>query len=335
MLSFYRQFAAALQQTPVVLATIVQVKGSTPREVGAKMVIRPDGTLIGTIGGGAGEGRVIYQALQVFLTGEKQWVEVDLTGVAHRETQGVCGGKMSVWLERWQDDAALALVNSIVESLESGRSFLLITPLVQDRSPYLQLTPNPDLEPALNFQEVLTAPPTLLIIGAGHCAVPLAQVAHLAGFQVIVQDDRPEFAHADRFPTAIRVFVGTIAEVLQGLDDITHLYVALVTRGYQQDLAALRILVHHPLNYLGMIGSEKRVRTVYQALQQEGIPPEAVQHIHAPIGLDIGALTPEEIAISIGAELIKVRRGGTGESLSERLRQLESGKTLRIHTSLG
>jgi xanthine dehydrogenase accessory factor len=303
----YRQL---LENLPAVLATVVQSKGSVPREVGAKMIIA-DQQIFGTIGGGAGEAKVIQQALEVLETGEKQWVEIDLTGAPQRETQGICGGMMRVWLERWNGERA-ALIQQILTKLESGQSVSIVTPF--DSSPYLS-----DDCPEQAFIETIEPAPTLLIVGAGHCGIQLAKVADLIGFQVIVQDDRSEWANVDRYPNA-RIFNCSIDEAVNQLSTHAQLYAALVTRGYQYDLAALKALVEIPCRYIGMIGSEKRVRQVFQT---SGIPREKLRSIHAPIGLDIGALTPEEIAISISAELILVRRGGTGRSLSESLRMID------------
>lgn len=311
---FDRQFAEVLETMPAVLATVIQTQGSVPREVGAKMLICADGRILGTIGGGAGEAKVIQQARLILETGHKQWVEIDLTGVPHRETQGICGGTMRVWLERWQGERSLALVRQMMTLLESGQAVSIVTPF-DDRSPYL----SQDC-PEQAFIETQCPAPTLLIVGAGHCGIQLAKVADLVGFQVIVQDDRAEWANADLYPQA-RVAHGAIDQVVDELADHTELYAALVTRGYQYDLAALKALLNRklPCRYLGMIGSEKRVRKVYQTLE---IEPEKLRSIYAPIGLEIGALTPEEIAVSICAELIMVRRGGTGRSLSERLRTM-------------
>lgn len=337
MLDFYHQLATHLLSTPLVLATVTHIKGSTPREVGAKMAICSDGSSIGTIGGGAGEAKVIQKALEVINTGIKQFVEIDLSGASHRETQGVCGGWMQIWLERWQGETAQALVNQILELLQSGQTATLITPIEPDQSPYLSRAIDRAIAAASStpnfafFSEILQPLPTLLIVGAGHVAIPLAQVAHLAGFRVAVQDDRPEFATQQRFPSAAVILPQPVEPALDCLGDCTQLYAALVTRGYSHDLVALKALIQQRTEYLGMIGSEKRVKTVYQALKQTGIPgmedtqlAGQLQKIHAPIGLDIGALTPEEIAISICAELIKVRRGGSGLSLAENMRRLTS-----------
>lgn len=310
---FDRQFAEVLETMPAVLATVIQTKGSVPREVGAKMLICADGRTLGTIGGGAGEAKVIQQARSILETGQKQWVEIDLTGTPQRETQGICGGMMRVWLERWQGDRAISLVYQIIDLLESGQMVSIVTPFDTERSPYLS-----EECPDQAFIETLQPPPTLLIVGAGHCGIQLAKVANLIGFRVIVQDDRSEWANADLYPNA-KVFNSSIEQVVSDLANHVELYAALVTRGYQYDLAALSALLERslPCRYLGMIGSEKRVRQVYQALKISG---EKVRSIYAPIGLDIGALTPEEIAVSISAELIMVRRGGTGRSLSQGVR---------------
>ena len=306
MIEFYRQFAQWLTQEPVVLATVTRVHGSVPREVGAKMIVCSD-RIFGTIGGGAGEAKAIQQSLIVLETGQKQRIEIDLTGAPQRETQGICGGKMQVWLERWSGEAAITLVQSILHLL-SEQTATLVTPFDADRAPYLVHLA--ESTPPNAFVETLQPPPTLLIIGAGHVGESLAKVAHLIGFQIMVQDDRPEWANSQRYPDAAGIFNDPIDQVVEQFSIHSNLYVALVTRGYQYDLAALECLLNRDITYayIGMIGSEKRVRQVYQALAKIGISESKLKGIYAPIGLEIGALTPEEIAVSIAAELILVRR---------------------------
>jgi xanthine dehydrogenase accessory factor len=318
MLEFYQKLAETLKQTSVVLATVTNTKGSVPREIGAKMLIFLNSKTFGTIGGGAGEAKIINQALQIFQTGKKQLIEIDLSGAPQRETQGICGGTMLVLLELWSDNKAITLVNQILDILTSGQRGIIITPFDADKKPYLKTSQTLDLPIVENnaFIEPLISPPTLLIIGAGHIALSLAQVAKIAGFQIIVQDDRLNFATTERFPQASLLLPQPITSIQEILDKTPDLYVALVTRSYIEDLPALRLLWNRKLPYIGMVGSKKRVQTVYKMLQDEGYSSEFIQQIHAPIGLDIGALTPEEIAISICAELIQVRRRETGNPLS-------------------
>lgn len=324
MMTCFQQLAQALTLGPAVLATVTSVRGSVPREVGARLVVDATGQAFNTIGGGAGEAKVLAQAQAVLKTGESQWVEIDLSGAPQRPIQGVCGGHMRVWLERWQGEAAKALVESILQRLHEGRAVALATPL--DGRGFSYVVDGDDtiaLDPALVFVDHLQPPPTLLIVGAGHVGIQLAKVAHLIGFQITVQDDRADWANAVYYPQASHILAVPVEDAIATLAHHQALYAALVTRGYTYDLAALKALLQRalPCPYIGMIGSEKRVRQVYQAVEQAGIPREKLAQIYAPIGLDIGALTPEEIAVSIGAELILVRRGGTGRSLSERLRQ--------------
>lgn len=168
------------------------------------------------------------------------------------------------------------------------------------------------------YVEPYTPPPVLVVVGGGHVGQALARMAKPAGFDVWVLDDRPEYANDQLFPTADRV---VCAPFIEGLDRFNlgpaH-YVVLVTRGHHYDMRCLRHVIQRPVRYIGMIGSRTRVDTVFRMLQEnDGIDPSALKKVHAPIGLDIGARTPAEIAVSILGELIKVRRGGTGISLSQ------------------
>ena len=159
------------------------------------------------------------------------------------------------------------------------------------------------------YIEPLTAAPRLYIIGAGHVGWHLGRLAHEAGYRIHVIDDREKFANGDRFPGAAEIIVDDISAWLASADLPADAYVAVVTRGHQHDLSALRALANRPLRYLGMIGSRAKVTRVYDALAAEGISADALKAVHAPIGLDIGAVTPAEIAVSILAEMIAVRHG--------------------------
>ena len=165
--------------------------------------------------------------------------------------------------------------------------------------------------------EVAERPATLLIVGGGHIGQSLAGIASQVGFSVAVLDDREAFANAERFPTADRVICGDFAEELRRFPIDAHTYIVLVSRGHKQDELSLREVATSEAAYVGMIGSRRRVGAVLTHLTREGLPQEALGRVHTPIGLDIGAETPEEIAVSIIAQIISVRRGGSGAAMSE------------------
>ena len=165
--------------------------------------------------------------------------------------------------------------------------------------------------------EMTERPATLLIVGGGHVGQSMATIGAHAGFSVAVLDDREAFANRERFPMADQVICGDFVEELRGFPIDTNTYIVLVSRGHKQDELSLREVVRSDAAYVGMIGSLRRVGTVLTHLAREGFPREALERVHTPIGLDIGAETPEEIAVSIVAELIAVRRGGSGHKLSE------------------
>ena len=172
------------------------------------------------------------------------------------------------------------------------------------------------------YLEPHVAPPELVIVGAGHVARPLCQVGAQLGFRVTVLDDRPEFATRERFPDAAVVRPADFADPLRGIRIGRRTYLVLVTRGHKYDFEALRSLLlgSDVPAYVGMIGSRRRTRAALEALARAGIGADRLAAVHAPIGLDVGAETPEEIAVAIAAELVMVRRGGTGQRLRDRER---------------
>jgi xanthine dehydrogenase accessory factor len=184
------------------------------------------------------------------------------------------------------------------------------------------------------FVEVQHRPPELIVVGAGHIAVPLARLGTLCNFTVTVLDDRPQFANRQRFPEADQVLATSLRETMAGWVAGGRMgpdtYVVLVTRGHQYDVDCLLEILDEPLAYIGMIGSQRRVRTVFNLLSQEmGIPAEKFDRVYAPIGLDIGARTPPEIAVCIMAEIIKVLRGGSARSISDQRRDAEQRRRTR------
>jgi xanthine dehydrogenase accessory factor len=191
------------------------------------------------------------------------------------------------------------------------------------------------------FVEVQARAPHLIIVGAGHIAVPLAASAKLCDFEVTVLDDRPQYAHPARFPTADRVIAGPFRAELNNLRPEgahgeklpfdNHTYIVMVTRGHQYDVESLLEVLDDPLAYVGMIGSRRRVRAVFELLEQEqGIPPHKFDRVHAPIGIDIGAITPAEIAVCIMAEIINVLRAGPAVGISEQIRRERLDRRERV-----
>jgi xanthine dehydrogenase accessory factor len=170
----------------------------------------------------------------------------------------------------------------------------------------------------------LTPSPHVFIVGAGHVGFHVARIAHAAGFRVHVIDDREKFANADRFPDAAEVVVEPIAAWLERAAIPPEAYAVIVTRGHKADLEAVRTLATRELKYLGLIGSRAKVVRITRALLSEGMPAEAIDRVHAPIGLDIGAVTPVEIAISIVAELVAVRRGADTSAVAMSTRRKNS-----------
>jgi xanthine dehydrogenase accessory factor len=167
------------------------------------------------------------------------------------------------------------------------------------------------------FFEVIPAIHRAIIVGAGHLAIPLVKFAKVLGFHITVLDDRVMYANRDRFPEADEVLTGDMAATLRGLEITPQTYIVLITRGHQFDEPCLREVIHSKAKYIGMIGSKRRLKACFIRFRDEdGIPEDLLKRVYAPIGLDIGAESPEEIALSIISEMIKVRRGGTAQSLA-------------------
>lgn len=366
---FYHQLHDLLQAgESVAVATVVATRGSTPREVGAKMIVRRSGATVGTVGGGCGEAQVWRTALQVLDTGASQGISVDLTEEVHLEAAGACGGTMELWVEPWlgeveSPDARVARLlaesqgrrQSVVlatvaagsgSSCPSARRAVVSTEavllsglgpvlpegwLLREAAAALELEggrfatyeaaaqgPHDELATVRLWLEPVKPPPRLMVLGAGHIALPLVAMGRLLGFQVAVLDDRAAFANRERFPEADIVLAADFGDGIRRLGVDRDSYVVLVTRGHRHDVECLRQLVGRESAYLGMIGSRRRVKGVFDLLQREGAPVEGLRRLHAPIGLDLGARTPAEIALSIVAEIVKVRRGGRAQSLSDR-----------------
>jgi xanthine dehydrogenase accessory factor len=172
--------------------------------------------------------------------------------------------------------------------------------------------------------------PELIIVGAGHIAVPLANLAHALDFEVTVIDDRASFANKERFPQARQILVGGAEVSLGSLKITPRSHLVLVTRAHSHDVEALRAVITSDAAYIGMIGSQRRVWAVYKLLHDEGVPAEQLLRVRAPIGLDLGGNTPAEIALCIMSEIVLLRRGGTGAPMSDRLRGRYQARLARL-----
>ncbi len=185
------------------------------------------------------------------------------------------------------------------------------------------------------FVEPFLPPPVLLIAGAGHIAAPLASIAHLMRYSVSVTDDRVSFASRERFPDAKRVLLGDIEETLRNYPITSRTHIVLVTRAHAHDVQGLRAIIDSPAAYIGMIGSQRRVWAVFKLLHEEGIPAEKLLRVRAPIGLDLGGSTPEEIALCIMAEITRLRYGGSGIAMSDSLRSRYIERLKRLDQDAG
>ena len=236
------------------VATITNVRGSIPSFQTAKMLVRDDGSIAGTVGGGCVEAEVWQAAREVMEEEKPRSLTFNLNNTPKYDTGLVCGGTLEIFVE-------------------------------------------PVLPAAL-----------LYIFGAGHVAYSLYKVATLAGFDVTVVDDRESYANRERFPDAREVIADDFQAVTARLHVPEGSYIVIVTRGHHDDMRVLRWAVEVRARYLGMIGSKRKTISIYKELEKEGIPAEKFAQVHAPVGLEIGAVTPEEIAIAIVAEMIAERR---------------------------
>lgn len=295
-MTFFSQLARHLADGPVALATVTAARGSTPRVAGARQGFSPSGASFGTVGGGVAEARVAELAAATLRDGTPREWQADLRGRPGELRDGVCGGVMTVSVVRL-DTESKPVAAAIADALAEGKRVTVSTntsgaPLALDASG--------------NFVETLEPSPRLLVIGAGHIGRALAALAVTLDFAVTVQDDRPEWLDAAEFPAAATLVPDLDAAVAALNRWQGERYAALVTRGIPQDFAALRALpAANPLTYVGLLGSRKRVATVRTELDSLPFAPGV---LHAPVGVEIGAETPAEIAVSIAAEMIALRR---------------------------
>ena len=237
------------------LATIVRRIGSTPRKDNAKMLIRADGSTLGSVGGGCVEAEVWQQAKKVIESNRTRLVHYEMTDEDAREEGLICGGTVEV------------------------------------------------------FVEPITPQPKVVILGAGHVGQAIAQVLARLGYKLCIVDDRETFANRQRFPWAQEIRACPFTQALEGVGVPENSFVLVVTRGHSHDQDALEAVLKTPVRYLGLVGSRRKVRILVENLLKKGHFPQAFENLYAPIGLSIGSETPEEIAVSVAAELIAIQKG--------------------------
>ncbi len=238
------------------LATIVAAEGSVPRRAGSKMLVWPNGEIVGTVGGGAVEAQVIREAQAAQRDGQTRLLTYKLNAHSAEEGPGVCGGTVQI------------------------------------------------------FIEPLLPPPTVIVVGVGHVGKAVAELAKWLGLRVVVADDRTGYATAENIPEADAYVEAPAEELAAALDLTPRTYVVAVTRGLAVDRHLIPALLASDVPYVGLIGSRRRWALTAKKLREDGLSEEDLARVHTPIGLDIGAETPKEIAVSILAEVIHVMRHG-------------------------
>ena len=346
------------------LATVINVRGSTPREVGAKMIVRDDGQF-GTIGGGCGEAEVFRKARLLLDEGRgARLTEIDLTGDFDQQQIGTCGGIMDVFVDIWMPASDLETAQQLATAAERNRPAALLT-LVHSADPgsvgarsivdpateesrlvsaleiprralaqlvartrdgipaLIEISDNGGANPVTRvdgerprlFLDPVAGAQRLVIAGAGHIAQPLAALGAMLGFHVTVIDDRASFANRERFPNADEIIVRPFAAAIGALTLDRHCYLVSVTRGHSFDEEVVRTALQHSRGaFIGMIGSRRRVKATLERIAEGGVSQDLLDQVHAPLGMDITAETPEEIAVSIIAEIVRERRSGARDT---------------------
>ncbi len=336
---------------PCVLATVVRTKGSTPQKAGAMLLVRQDGTGVGTLGGGCVEGDIWFAAKEILrLNGGAEFKDYYLNEDIAARDGLVCGGTMYFYLEPLRDQKDFITVgNEILEAYDGGQPVSLATVVnAVDGGPALgsKLLLRSDgtvsgsfgnaefdaqvievsrkvadigANESFNlsdgtevFVDGFTTPPTLVMVGGGHVGKATADLAYSLGYRVYLVDDRPEFCNEERFPYAEERVIETYDKWTDHLDLNVNSFVVVATRGHRFDDMALESALKTRARYIGVLGSRRKTIMIYRRLLQQGVPLERIKEVYAPIGLNIGAVEPEELAVSIMSEIIMVRRGGEG-----------------------
>ena len=336
---------------PCVLATVVRTKGSTPQKAGAMLLVRQDGTGVGTLGGGCVEGDIWFAAKEILrLNGGAEFKDYYLNEDIAARDGLVCGGTMYFYLEPLRDQKDFITVgNEILEAYDGGQPVSLATVVnaveggpalgsklllrsdgtvsgsfgnaefdaqvieVSRKVADIGANESFNLSDGTEvFVDGFTTPPTLVMVGGGHVGKATADLAYSLGYRVYLVDDRPEFCNEERFPYAEERVIETYDKWTDHLDLNVNSFVVVATRGHRFDDMALESALKTRARYIGVLGSRRKTIMIYRRLLQQGVPLERIKEVYAPIGLNIGAVEPEELAVSIMSEIIMVRRGGEG-----------------------
>ena len=355
---------------PVVVATVVRTKGSTPQKPGAKLLVRNDGSGVGTLGGGCVEGDIWFAAKELMRSGgPAQDRDYQLNEDLAAQDGLVCGGTMYFLIDPiYRPDEYLPFAREIDEAYGGGPAVALAT-LIKPANGASASTgaklfireygdtegtlgsPEVDQDAAKKARELMvhgkndyavsgdgaeffieayTTPPQIVLCGGGHVSKSIAPLAKKLDFRVFVTDDREEFSNKDRFPEADILVAKKPEDALPELPINPNTFIIIATRGHRYDNVALESAVKTSARYVGLLGSRRKTILIYEDLIHSGVPMERISEIRSPVGLDIHARTPDEIAVSIMAEILMFRLGGTGLPM-----KLEEWRIERIRDKVG
>lgn len=282
----------------VSLCSVVATRGSTPQSAGATMLLRSDFSTQGTLGGGCVEAEVKRRAFELLQAGDSELLDFVLDHDYGWDDGLICGGRMDIAVASFSPGQDVGAFREALDLMRRRRSASI--PLIVSHDGRQRL-----------YRVRLELPPTLLIAGAGHVGQAVAKLAIDLDFHVVVIDDRADMAHRNRFDERVELRVGDIAEVLGGYPIDPQCYVVIVTRGHQNDEQALEAVIRSDATYVGLIGSKRKARLIFEDLRQGGISEALLSRVRTPIGLEIGAVLVSEIAVSIAGELVAHRRRST------------------------
>jgi xanthine dehydrogenase accessory factor len=324
----------------IALITVVSTAGSTPGKVAYKMLLwGDDAQTLGTVGGGFIEAQIINIAKNLLSKPQTHFCSFNLDGNA-LDQKPICGGSIAMLLETF-DKNSLTLFKDLssADNLIGAALISFISPQKPPKKILLKNIDRPDAFSNLNFSpetansvkqivakeqttkstlpdgtqifiETIPLRPMLFIFGAGHLACHISKYAKSVNFNVTVWDDRPEFANKDRFPDAAQIIVDGFENILDKVSLNDNSYIVIVTRGHKSDELILEQALTTSAKYIGMLGSRKKTSSILNNLKKRKVPQQPLNRVYSPIGISIGAVTPEEIAFSIVAELVKIRRLG-------------------------